>query len=80
MKKLLIVVSFAFTLVLGSALLHSASAQCPMCKTSLEANRKDEGDQRVGNGINKGILYLLAMPFVMVGSVGGVYLYRIRRR
>lgn len=80
MKKLLIVHSFAFTLVLGGAALQEASAQCPMCKTSLEANRKDGGEERVGNGINKGILYLLAMPFVMVGSVGGVYLYRIRRR
>jgi len=80
MKKLFFVLFFAFSLVTGSALLHTASAQCPMCKTSLEANRKDEGDTRVGNGINKGILYLLAMPFVMVGSVGGVYLYRIRRR
>ncbi len=80
MKKLLIVLSFAFTMVVGGALLPTASAQCPMCKTSLEANRKDEGDTRVGNGINKGILYLLAMPFVMVGTVGGMYLYRIRRR
>ncbi len=80
MKKLLIVFSFALTLVGGSALLHTASAQCPMCKTSLEANRKDGSKQRIGDGINNGILYLLAMPFVMIGTVGGAYLYRIRRR
>lgn len=80
MKRLFFVLTFALSLVLGSALLNESTAQCPMCKTSLEANRKDEGAGRVGNGINKGILYLLAMPFVMVGSVGGVYLYRIRRR
>lgn len=55
-----------------------ASAQCPMCKTSLEANRKDNAN-RVGNGINNGILYLLAMPFVMVGGVAGLYIYRQRK-
>jgi hypothetical protein len=55
-----------------------ALAQCPMCKTSLEANRKDSKN-RVGNGINNGILYLLAMPFIAVGSVGALYLYRQRK-
>lgn len=55
-----------------------ASAQCPMCKTSLEANRKNDKN-RVGNGINDGILYLLAMPFIAVGSVGAIYVYRQRK-
>jgi hypothetical protein len=55
-----------------------ALAQCPMCKTSLEANRKDNVN-RVGNGINNGILYLLAMPFIAVGSVGAIYVYRQRK-
>lgn len=56
----------------------SVDAQCPMCKTSLEANRKDSKNA-VGNGINNGILYLLAMPFVMVGGVAGLYIYRNRK-
>ncbi|MBM3936569.1 MAG: hypothetical protein FJ343_05400 [Sphingomonadales bacterium] len=49
-----------------------------MCKTSLESNRKDS-EQAVGQGINKGILYLLAMPFLLVGTVGGLYWHRQRR-
>lgn len=57
---------------------YSVDAQCPMCKTSLEANRKDNKNA-VGNGINNGILYLLAMPFVMVGGVAGLYIYRNRK-
>ncbi len=79
MKRLLFLFVFTISLAAGSALLNTATAQCPMCKTSLEANRKDN-ETRVGNGINKGILYLLAMPFLMVGGVGGVYIYRLRRR
>ena len=72
-----------WTLALGLMLFTGlfaaeVAAQCPMCKTSLEANRKDNANA-VGNGINNGILYLLAMPFVMVGGVAGLYIYRNRK-
>ncbi|MFN3446188.1 MAG: hypothetical protein ACK44D_10640 [Bacteroidia bacterium] len=46
---------------------------CPMCKTSLEEARKN-GSQ-VGNTLNSGILYLLALPYI-VASVFGVIWYR----
>lgn len=46
---------------------------CPMCKTSLEEARKN-GSQ-VGNTLNSGILYLLALPY-LVASVFGVIWYR----
>lgn len=75
MKRLLVVLSL-LVLVVGTHL--EAEAQCPMCKTSLEANRKDHKNA-VGNGINNGILYLLAMPFIMVGGVAGLYIYRNRK-
>lgn len=72
-----------WVLVLGlmagmGAQVTEVAAQCPMCKTSLEANRKDN-ENAVGNGINNGILYLLAMPFIMVGSIAGLYIYRQRK-
>ncbi len=46
---------------------------CPMCKTSLEEARKN-GSQ-VGNTLNSGILYLLALPYI-VASVFGIIWYR----
>lgn len=49
-------------------------AQCPACKTALESNRED-GTSNIGNGINDGILYLLAMPYLLFVVVGFV-LYR----
>lgn len=65
MRKSLIVMVF----MLGVA--GTAAAQCPMCKTSLESNRKEKGLQKTyGNGVNDGILYLLAAPYVIVGTVG----------
>ncbi|MFN3530515.1 MAG: hypothetical protein ACK417_11390 [Bacteroidia bacterium] len=75
MKKLVLVLMLVF----GSAWTgQEVMAQCPMCKTSLESNRKDN-EKAVGNGINNGILYLLAMPFIAVGSVAGLYIYRQRK-
>lgn len=39
-------------------------AQCPMCKMAAESNMKDGGT--AGKGLNTGILYLLAMPYIAV--------------
>ncbi|MEY3983013.1 MAG: hypothetical protein RL160_570 [Bacteroidota bacterium] len=62
---------YIITLALMCTLAGMAAAQCPMCKTSLESNRKEKGLQKsYGNGINDGILYLLAAPYLIVGTVG----------
>ncbi len=52
-------------------------AQCPMCRMSAESNLKEGGS--AGKGLNKGILFLLSMPYVMVGTIGYIW-YRNRRR
>ena len=43
-------------------------AQCAMCKASAEANLKAGG----GNpqGLNTGILYILALPYLLVMGIG----------
>lgn len=51
-------------------------AQCPMCRMSAESNLKNGGTE--GRGLNTGILYLLALPYLMVGTVGYVW-WRNRR-
>lgn len=45
-----------------------ASAQCAMCKRNVETNR-EQGTNRIGRGLNKGILYLMAVPYLM-GAIG----------
>jgi hypothetical protein len=63
--------SVLITLLLLVGMVGTAAAQCPMCKTSLESNRKEKGLQKTyGNGVNDGILYLLAAPYLIVGTVG----------
>lgn len=53
-------------LVLLWLLLFSAEqglAQCAMCRAVLESN----GDNAVAEGINNGIVYLMAIPYLLVG-------------
>lgn len=46
-------------------------AQCPMCKMSAESNLAAGGTE--GKGLNTGILYLLALPYLMVGVLAYVW-------
>jgi len=43
------------------------SAQCPMCKLSAESNLRDGGS--MGKGLNTGILFMLGMPYILVGTL-----------
>ena len=44
----------------------SIEAQCAMCRAVLES---EEG-QTTAKGINDGILYLMTIPYVLVGGIG----------
>jgi hypothetical protein len=54
-----------------------AVAQCPMCRMSAEANLKDGG--KTALGLNAGILYMLAMPYLLVGAIG-LWWYKNRHK
>lgn len=73
MKKAAVVL-----LILGIVLLSAdVFAQgCPMCKTSLEEARKNGSS--VGNTINNGILFLLAIPY-LIAAVFGIVWYKNSR-
>jgi hypothetical protein len=47
----------------------SVWAQCAMCRTQLE-NNFSNGNPGIAAGVNTGILYLLAMPYVAVALIG----------
>ena len=51
---------------------ETLSAQCSMCRAVLES---EEG-QATAKGINDGIVYLMAMPYILV-TVVGVVVYRM---
>ena len=52
-------------------------AQCPMCRMSAESNLKNGGT--AGKGLNNGILYMLATPYLIVGVLGFIW-WKNRRK
>lgn len=47
------------------------NAQCAMCRAVLES----EESQSAAQGINDGIMYLMAIPYILVAGVG-YFVYR----
>lgn len=52
-------------------------AQCPMCRMTAESNLANGGNE--GQGLNNGILYMLATPYLLIGVIAYVW-YRNRRK
>lgn len=59
-------------LALGALILilfvTDSSAQCAMCRTTIESTVSN-GRSNIATGINTGILYLLAAPYLIVVAV-----------
>ena len=70
MKKTFFAATFALLLgVLLSLAPLGARAQCVMCKSQVEAARQ-ENDDYDRAGLNKGILYMMSVPYILMGAVG----------
>ena len=70
MKKTFFAASFALLFGLMLTLLPLAGrAQCVMCKSQIEAARQERDDYDVA-GLNKGIVYMMAVPYLLMGAVG----------
>ena len=70
MKKTFFAASLALLLgVLLSLTPLAAQAQCVMCKSQVEASRQERDDYDVA-GLNKVIVYMMAVPYLLMGAVG----------
>ena len=74
LKTLLILI------VLGLMLtsVKPVKAQCAQCAATVATNSKNGGS--AANGLNKGIVFLLAAPYLAVGVVGFVWYKKFRRK
>lgn len=50
-------------------------SQCAMCRAAIET----EGNATKAEALNDGIVYLMAMPYVLVGILGYI-IYRMRKK
>lgn len=67
MKKLAVLVLILVLFAAGGEVF----AQCPMCRATAESNLANGGTE--GQGLNQGILYLLGMPYVLVGTIAFIW-------
>ena len=67
-----------FSFLIYLAFQTKLSAQCAMCKAVVEANLKEGGS--AGAGLNEGILYLMAMPYIVVLLFGIFYYLQQRKK
>ncbi|WP_370000637.1 hypothetical protein [Winogradskyella sp.] len=60
MKRKLLIFLFSLLFFL------KGQAQCAMCRAVLESGE----DQSAAEGINDGIMFLMAVPYILVGVIG----------
>ena len=67
--KYLLFVALFLTVVLP------LDAQCAMCRAVLQS----DADQGMAEGVNNGIIYLMAIPYILVGGLVW-YIYKTRNK
>ena len=65
----------SFFFLLFSFISFSSQAQCAMCRAALES----EGDGVKAEAVNDGIVYLMVIPYILVGGIGYA-IYRMNRK
>jgi hypothetical protein len=67
-----------FILIATLAYVPGANAQCSMCTINAEQGTKNGNTQ--GNGLNDGIVYLLSLPYLLIGGVGILWYRNYRKK
>ena len=71
------IISFGLLLIFLLGVQPDVAAQCAMCKGAAETALKQGGGDP--KGLNNGILYMLMMPYMVVGVIG-YWWWRNRRK
>ena len=66
LSPLVIRVLVVLVLLIGFSQMMEVDAQCVMCKAVAEDSADDGG---LGAGLNRGILYLMAIPYILLSAL-----------
>jgi len=75
MKKAIV---FLFIVMLSFSFTPNVKAQCSMCTISAEQGTKNGNTQ--GKGLNSGIIYLLAIPYLLMTGIGVLWYRNYRKK
>jgi hypothetical protein len=67
MKKTILII----VLLINTSIITEVNAQCSMCRQAAESGIK-KGEVQ-GRGLNKGILFLMAIPYLLGGTAFIIY-------
>ncbi|MFD3002284.1 hypothetical protein ACFS7Z_18075 [Pontibacter toksunensis] len=82
-KKVVAAVVLSLMLVFAGT---DAYSQCAMCRATVESNvgtgkgHNHEPESDVGSGLNTGILYLMVIPYLLIGTVGFLWYKNSRKK
>ena len=76
MKKLLYILLLLMITSIGQS--SKVQAQCAMCTISAEQGVKNGNTQ--SKGLNTGVLYLMAIPYLLIGSLGALWYFKFRKK
>jgi len=63
-------------IIIALLVIYDVEAQCAMCRAVLES----EDGQKAAEGINNGIVYLMIIPYVLVGGIGFVIYRKLKQK
>lgn len=75
MRKISLVILCLICLL---GLSYDVSAQCAMCQATVESNIDNGGT--AGKGLNNGIMYLLAAPYLAMAGIGYLWYKKFRKK
>lgn len=76
-NRIVKILSLGFLCLVLSFQSTPVNAQCPMCRMAVESNLENGGT--AGKGLNKGILYMLATPYLLIGGIGVFWYYNRKK-
>ncbi|MBW7844053.1 MAG: hypothetical protein H3C45_00080 [Bacteroidia bacterium] len=76
--KFTILFLIVLVLLIITPLTDTSAQGCPMCKSTLEEARKN--GSMVGSSLNNGILYLLALPYLVATAFGIIWYKNTRNK
>ncbi|GAB3537528.1 hypothetical protein GCM10027443_30710 [Pontibacter brevis] len=83
MKNILAAIALTLMLVFSGT---DAYSQCAMCRATVESNvgtgkgHNHEPESEVGSGLNTGILYLMVIPYLLIGTIGFLWYKNSRKK
>jgi len=73
-KATLLFILFIIALLISNIDVH---AQCSMCQAVVASNMH-ENEKTFGLGLNNAIIYLMVMPYLLIGAVGYLLYKRVK--